>query len=259
MSRVAAAALLSAASLTLAVVSLRAKEPFVDSKKNDKSPPPPPPLPSPLTPSERAGVENVVIVAYRELLDRDPTKTEFAADVLAITKGTLNPAQLRSRLRASDEHGRIANVQATDLEPGLPRAIVERDVTERLAALYARLKGGAMQPEVALLLYDLYARMDYSEARLGAALLDPRWDAFEAEALRSSALTREKLYALYDKMMPEPVGPNSIMAYNPSTTATASSSASAAREQEQERTFWKKMKYMFDAHRRVPPASQTAE
>lgn len=259
--RLVAAALLSAASLVLAVGSVRSAaanyESFANNAAATPTPAAPAPAaPSPLTPSERAGVENVVIVAYRELLDRDPTKTEFSADVRAVSTGALTVDQLRARLRTTDEAGRIANVQANDLEPGLPRAIVERDVTERLAALYARLKGRAMKPEVALLLYDLYARMDYSEARLGAALMDPRWDAFEERALREPGLTREKLYAMYDAVLTEPVGPQRPLDYA-RLAAQAQAEAAAAEEEKEKRTgAWAKFKYMFDVHRRPQATAQ---
>lgn len=181
------------------------------------------------------GLEEQIMGLYDEILQRSPSSTELISSARDIGEGKLTIDGLRQRLLDSDEYNRSIKLQSNSLTPELPKIIADKDLLQKIIAIYEDEKKTKIPNDAILPLKDVYIWLNYNEYALRALLRDKAYANFEADVLRNdmldAAVLQEMLQKTFNQEDLEAVGvtiAEQIARDNSTATATAAAAAGAA-------------------------------
>jgi hypothetical protein len=145
------------------------------------------------------GLEEDIMKLYNDLLQRSPSSTELISTSRDIASGKLTLDGLRQRLLDSDEYSRIIKLQSNSLTPELPKILADKDLLQKIVAIYREEKKLPPPNDAILPLKDVYIWLNYNEYAFRAFLRNKEYANFESDILRNDTLDEAVLKEMVDK------------------------------------------------------------
>lgn len=145
------------------------------------------------------GLEEEIMSLYNDILQRSPSSVELITASRDIAAGKLTLDGLRQRLLDSDEYGRIIKLQSNSLTPELPKIIADKELLQKIIAIYREEKKLPVPNEAVLPLKDVYIWLNYNEYAFRAFLRDSAYPNFEKDILRNDTLNADTLKEMVEK------------------------------------------------------------
>lgn len=156
------------------------------------------------------GLEEDIMKLYSDLLQRSPSSIELISSSRDIGEAKLTLDGLRQRLLDSEEYNRIIKLQSNSLTPELPKIIADKELLQKIVAIYREEKQLPPANEAILPLKDVYIWLNYNEYAFRAFLRNKEYANFERDILRNDTLNattlKEMIEQTFDKKELETTG-----------------------------------------------------
>jgi hypothetical protein len=134
-----------------------------------------------------------ILEAYQSVLQRNPTGPELVRRHRQLTTGEATLDALRRELKGGDEYLHNLKLQSDGLMPELPRIVSDRDLMNRVAAMYKRERRKELPGNMLLPLRDAYMILNYDDAHFIAFLRQKNYADLELAVANDPDFDRDDL------------------------------------------------------------------
>ena len=156
--------------------------------------------PAPAAASAGNALENKVVDLYEELLERPPSAKELIVSTRSITNKVITLSDLKQQIMDSEEFEQKTKLQSNTMEPYIRKFLSDRELIEKVAAIYKEEHNTNVPAKMGLPLKDILIHLDYNQFTLRALLRSSSYPAFEEDSLRNERLNKAEFLMDFDKL-----------------------------------------------------------